>query len=154
MSKSKWICAAVVAIACALPSFGQDAAQQFFNPGHPPEGMARVYVFREKRFKGGGSKPYVNLRGIQYYPLENGTYFKVDIPPGPLEISCDNDFFVYDILDLDVVAGQTIYIAPAVRPDVMGAHWEPKQINERLALKYLAKIKEGPAVALHPLDSK
>ena len=127
----------------ATPSISEKSS---FTPEPPPSGMVRIYFFREKRFKGGGSAPYINLRNMQFDRLKNGTYFKVDVPPGPAEISCDEDFFVYDILDIDLEAGQTIFIAPAARPDVFGVHWEPKIIRDRLAIKSMQEITEAPAV--------
>jgi hypothetical protein len=85
---------------------------------------------------------------MEFDRLKNGTFYRVEVPPGSYEISCDSDQFVFDILDVDLEEGQTLFIAPWFRPGVMAADWAPKIIRERLASKYLKDIQEVPAVRL------
>lgn len=93
--------------ACAAPG-------PVFEPMIQKEGVATLYIYRPKKFKGGGTYPHIYLNGVEKAPLRNGGYISAHLAPGEYTIESKGKDWKWDLPDssvkISVAEGKTYYI--------------------------------------------
>lgn len=82
------------------------------NVGAPPEGKGQIVFFREKKFTGGAISYKVREGQTELGKLSNGSYFILPVTPGPHAYTVHSE--AKDVLNLEVEAGETYYVAGGV----------------------------------------
>jgi len=101
------VVAAVLVQACSAPG-------PVFEQRLMQDNSAVLYVYRAKRFKGGGVYPYIYVDGEMKAPLKNGGYLAFDLEPGRHKIEAIGRDWKWDLpaksVELVARAGKDYYI--------------------------------------------
>lgn len=88
--------------------------------GAPSEGMGQIVFFREKKFTGSMISFKVREGKTELGKLSNGTYFVLPVDPGAHQYVVHSE--AKDVLNLEVEAGETYYVASGITMGFMAGH--------------------------------
>ena len=124
----RFVSAAVLMLALAacasVPMADPQADQEGKRFDPPAQGMAALYVYRPG-WMALAKAVEVSMAGGRQAALASNTYFRVDVPPGAIDIVCRTD----NTAERQVVlaAGETRYVEVAMN----GGFWGPRcSVNE------------------------
>ncbi|HVK52702.1 MAG TPA: DUF2846 domain-containing protein, partial [Pseudoxanthomonas sp.] len=86
----------------------------------PPEGKGQIVFFREKKFTGSMISFKVREGKTELGKLSNGTYFVLPVDPGAHQYVVHSE--AKDVLNLEVEAGETYYVASGITMGFMAGH--------------------------------
>lgn len=92
----------IALVMMVLAAAGCAAPGPIFQPMAKQEGAAVVYVYRPKKFQGGGTYPHVYLNGVEQAPLRNGGYIALSLSPGEYKIESKGKDWKWDLPDKSV----------------------------------------------------
>ena len=132
--------AVLLAAASVSPSFAADTiTYTLMHASEPaiPDGMGRIYVYREGGFMGAAVQPAIKIDGAdtQGYSMP-GEYFYLDHPAGSITISTSTE--KAESTPVDIVAGKAVYVKTEVSMGFFVGHVTPSVVDEDTALKTLA----------------
>ena len=94
-------------VSCAAPG-------PVFQPMIEKDGVATLYIYRLKKFKGGGTYPHIYVNGKEKAPLRNGGYISTYLNPGEYTVLSRGKDWKWDLPDsrvkIAVEPGVTYYI--------------------------------------------
>ncbi len=112
----------VFLILAPLLFFGCAAPGPMFEPMIKKEDMATLYIYRPKKFSGGGTYPHIYVNGKEKAPLRNGGYIASYLEPGEYTIESKGKDWKWDLPDssvsVSVAEGNTYYIKLDYESDI------------------------------------
>jgi hypothetical protein len=127
--------AVLLAAAPVSPSLATDT-YAVRHAGEPaiPDGMGRIYFYRDGGFMGAAVQPSIMIDGVETGGSSvPGDYFYVDHPAGSVTVSASTE--KEETTQADVVAGKAVYVKTHVSMGFLVGHVTPAVVDEATALK-------------------
>ena len=100
---------------------------------------ARIYVYRDESWRGKQITPEIVVGGKSLGRSEEGEFVFIDTAPGTYEVHCGDT--AESVLDVNVAAGQEIYVKTEVGPGIVTAHIIPHQVEPMVAIPEIRTLK-------------
>jgi hypothetical protein len=146
------LAALLLAVAPISPSFAARVdttyATQHANEPAIPDGMGRIYFYREGGFMGAAVQPSIKIDGVATggYSVP-GDYFYVDHPAGSVTVGASTE--KEESTQVDIVAGKPVYVKTEVSMGFLVGHVSPSVVDEATAMETL-KDCDLEKFELHP----
>jgi hypothetical protein len=130
----------LLAVAPVSPCLARaDITYATLHAGEPaiPDGMGRIYVYRENAFMGGAVEPAIKIDGVdtQGYSMP-GEYFYIDRPAGSITLSTSTE--KNESTQVEIVAGKAVYVKTEVSMGFFVGHVTPSVVDEATAAQTIA----------------
>jgi uncharacterized protein DUF2846 len=119
-----------------------------------PDGMGRIYFYRENGLMGAAVQPSIKIDGVETGgDSAPGDYFYIDKPAGSYTVSASTE--KDESAQVDVVAGKAVYVKTEVSMGFFVGHVSPSVVDEATALQTindcdLEKFEQATALAPTP----
>ena len=127
----------VTLASCASSSADADTFEE--RAGAIPPGKGRIYFFRSSKMTGSAMRPGVKLNDKRVGKSVPGAYFFVDQDPGSYKV--ETSVIIGHAVNLDLKAGETVYVETWAHVGFAAAHVRPKLVTAEAGRRAAAKCK-------------